>query len=106
MQRAHKGHAYSCVARFPSNFYLPPVTKTPSIQQGVNEMAAIDTTRFEVAAPQQGAGLFARMIESVVAWNEARVTRAALMRLTERELNDIGLTRGQIELVARNGRAY
>jgi uncharacterized protein YjiS (DUF1127 family) len=92
--------------RFFQQFLFAPCHQNAAHQQGVNEMAAIDTTRFEVAAPQQGAGVFARMIDAVVAWNEARVTRTALMRLTERELDDIGLTRGQIELVARNGRAY
>lgn len=35
------------------------------------------------------------------AWNEARVTRYELTRLSDRELDDIGLARGDIERVAR-----
>ncbi len=41
------------------------------------------------------------MIDAVVAWNEARITRSALSRLSDRELNDIGLTRYDIDRVAR-----
>ncbi|UWQ91415.1 DUF1127 domain-containing protein [Aliisedimentitalea scapharcae] len=33
---------------------------------------------------------------SVVAWNQARVTRKILSRLSEHQLNDIGLTRGDL----------
>lgn len=47
------------------------------------------------------AGLVSRMIDTVVAWNDARVTRNALSRLSDRELNDIGLTRYDIDAVAR-----
>lgn len=36
----------------------------------------------------------------VVAWNDARVTRNALSALSDRELTDIGLCRGDIETVA------
>jgi len=40
------------------------------------------------------------VIENVVAkidtWNKARKTKAELSKLTERELSDIGLTRGDI----------
>jgi len=39
---------------------------------------------------------------SVIAWNDARVTRNALSSLTDRELNDIGLCRGDIDHVAMN----
>ncbi len=31
-------------------------------------------------------------------WNENRVTRKALAKLSDRELDDIGLTRGDIDL--------
>ncbi|MBQ0805545.1 MULTISPECIES: DUF1127 domain-containing protein [unclassified Sulfitobacter] len=42
------------------------------------------------------------IVASVIAWNDARVTRNALSSLTDRELDDIGLTRGDIENVALN----
>ncbi|WP_050528482.1 DUF1127 domain-containing protein [Pseudorhodobacter aquimaris] len=38
---------------------------------------------------------------NVTAWNDARVTRNSLNKLSDRELNDIGLTRGEIANVAR-----
>lgn len=35
------------------------------------------------------------------AWNDARVTRKALSKLTDRELDDIGLCRGDVDLIGR-----
>lgn len=65
-------------------------------------MAAIDTTRF--APARTSAQGFGRIFKSVVTttaalkeWNDKRVTRNALTRLTGRELNDIGLSRGDID---------
>lgn len=37
------------------------------------------------------------VVQSVRDWNDARVTRNALSRLTDHELKDIGLNRGDIE---------
>ena len=34
-------------------------------------------------------------------WNDARVTRKALSKLTDRELDDIGLCRGDIAMMGR-----
>lgn len=68
-------------------------------------MAAFDTTRTAYgAAPAAGQfkGFVATMIASVVAWNDARMTRNALNGLTDRELDDIGLVRGDIDDVALN----
>ncbi|MFY9211387.1 MAG: DUF1127 domain-containing protein [Aestuariivita sp.] len=66
-------------------------------------MAAFDTTRTTYGAP----GLFGRiggavnsLIATVVAWNDARATRNALSKLSDRELEDIGLVRGDIDGVA------
>jgi uncharacterized protein YjiS (DUF1127 family) len=64
-------------------------------------MAAFDTTR-------QAAGLsasaipafFVNMFGTVAAWNDARITRNSLSKLSARELDDIGLTYGDIEQVA------
>ncbi len=44
---------------------------------------------------------FAAMTGAVRTWNDARTTRNALNSLSERELSDIGLSRGEIETVAR-----
>lgn len=38
------------------------------------------------------------------AWQDERATRRALSRLSARELQDIGLTPGDIDLVAARGR--
>ncbi len=37
------------------------------------------------------------VIGRLAAWNDARVTRKALSKLSDRELDDIGLCRGDIE---------
>lgn len=60
-------------------------------------MTAIDTTR---ALPHSGTGFFSRLSAAFQAWNDARVTRKALFALTDRELDDIGLCRGDIERIA------
>lgn len=36
------------------------------------------------------------LVSDVIRWNEARRTRAALSRLSAHELDDIGLTRGDV----------
>jgi uncharacterized protein YjiS (DUF1127 family) len=66
-------------------------------------MAAFDTTRLPAAsgsAARIGA-LFTTAIGAFAAWNDARLTRNSLAQLSDRELDDIGLIRGDIEEVAR-----
>lgn len=70
-------------------------------------MAAFDTTRTTYGAP----GLFGRvggawnsMISALVTWNDSRATRNALAKLSDRELEDIGLVRGDIDDVATTNR--
>ncbi len=67
-------------------------------------MASYETSR---AAPLGAVTIF-RMVQSVAhtvetlkAWNSARITRKSLNRLSNRELDDIGLCRGDIELIGR-----
>lgn len=71
-------------------------------------MAAFDTTR---TAPL-GAITTYRFIQfvssifaSVAGWNDARVTRNALGKLSDRELDDIGLCRGDIDQLGSLDRA-
>ena len=65
-------------------------------------MASIETNR-----PAAGlfAGnvshFFARTFGAVADWNDARITRNALSKLTARELDDIGLTAGDIDAIAK-----
>jgi uncharacterized protein YjiS (DUF1127 family) len=47
-----------------------------------------------------GTSIFATAIAAVTAWNDARVTRKALSKLSDRELDDIGLCRGDIDDIA------
>ena len=61
-------------------------------------MAAFETNRS--AAPGAGIGLVGRLVAAVAAWNDARVTRKALARLSDRELEDIGLTRSDIDAIS------
>lgn len=62
-------------------------------------MSAIEMNR-NVAVGGFGNAV-ARFFSMIATWNDARVTRRELNRLTDRELNDIGLTRGDIERIAR-----
>lgn len=67
-------------------------------------MAAYETSRpapfgaISIFRAVQGVSSFFEMMS---AWNDARVTRKALSKLTDRELDDIGLCRGDIELIGR-----
>ena len=61
-------------------------------------MAIFETTRTQ-SAPV--GGFFSALIAAVISWNDARVTRTALSRLSDRELEDIGLCRGDIDYVSR-----
>lgn len=68
-------------------------------------MTVIDNTRASHSTPaffghvgQSIAGLFA----ALSTWNDARVTRNALSRLSDRQLEDIGMCRGDIEMMTRH----
>jgi len=41
------------------------------------------------------------LVATLTAWNDARVTRKSLGRLSDRELDDIGLCRGDVEMLGR-----
>ncbi|TNJ42040.1 DUF1127 domain-containing protein [Phaeobacter sp. B1627] len=65
-------------------------------------MAAFDTTR----TAQGTSGLIGRIgalghsiIAAILAWNDVRMTRKVLSALTDRELSDIGLTRGDLDSI-------
>ena len=65
-------------------------------------MAVIDTPRVQFGAETSGriGRFFATALATLIAWNDARVTRNALAQLTDRELEDIGLCRGDIDVIA------
>lgn len=63
-------------------------------------MAALETTRPGMEGRLVGGrlmSLFTAAVAAIAAWNDARVTRNELSRLSDRELDDIGLTRADIE---------
>ncbi|MDG3042018.1 DUF1127 domain-containing protein [Roseicyclus marinus] len=45
--------------------------------------------------------LLADLVGRIAAWNDARITRKSLSALTDRELDDLGLVRGDIDDIAR-----
>jgi len=49
----------------------------------------------------QISALFFDAVASIVSWNDARVTRNSLSGLSNRELDDLGLVRGDIEDIAQ-----
>lgn len=65
-------------------------------------MAAFDTTRTSYGLQSFAGHIGAYIANAYVAfrdWNDARITRNALAALSDRELEDIGLVRGDIDLV-------
>ncbi len=64
-------------------------------------MTAIYNSRAFANAPGVFGQIYANTIGAMAAWNDARATRNALSQLSDRELDDIGLCRGDIEQVVR-----
>ena len=58
-------------------------------------MALLDQTRSTRSG--YGTGVLSNLIGAITAWNDARITRKALAQLSDRELEDIGLSRGDID---------
>jgi uncharacterized protein YjiS (DUF1127 family) len=71
------------------------------------EMAAFETNRPVAGGALFGgrvSAVFADTLAAVAAWNDARVTRNALGKLSDRELDDIGLCRGDIDQLTADAR--
>lgn len=67
-------------------------------------MAAVETTRpapFGAITAYRAINGVTNVFGFLSAWNDARMTRNALNRLSDRELDDIGLCRGDIDLIGR-----
>lgn len=62
-------------------------------------MAAFETTRVNHASAGQFGQFFFNLFANIAHWNTARKTRIALSKLTDRELEDIGLVRGDIHTI-------
>lgn len=64
-------------------------------------MANLDTLRPAAGLSNGGiSAVFARAFNAVATWNDARVTRKALSKLSARELDDIGLSYSDIAAIA------
>ena len=64
-------------------------------------MAFYDTPRHAAAGPM--GRVVASLTEEFRAWREARINRAALARLSDRELSDIGLLRADLDEMRARG---
>ncbi|MCX7288412.1 MAG: DUF1127 domain-containing protein [Rhodobacterales bacterium] len=67
-------------------------------------MAAVETTRpapFGAITTYRAINGLSGAFGALWAWNDARVTRNALNRLSDRELDDIGLCRGDVDTIGR-----
>ena len=67
-------------------------------------MAAIETTRpapFGAITTYRAVNGLSNVFAALSTWNDARITRKALGKLSDRELDDIGLCRGDIEMIGR-----
>jgi uncharacterized protein YjiS (DUF1127 family) len=62
-------------------------------------MAVIDTSR-SANVSNGGFAVISSLYATFAGWNDARQTRNSLNKLTDRELEDIGLVRGDIEDIA------
>jgi len=63
-------------------------------------MASLDTVHPMARDHHIGArlgGLVSHLVDFVITWNRARITRNELSRLSDRDLADIGLSRSDIE---------
>jgi uncharacterized protein YjiS (DUF1127 family) len=69
-------------------------------------MAAIDTTRPTHGTTGLAGFTCAGLLGGLAAWNDARLTRKALSSLSDRELEDIGLVRGDIDNVVAGAHTY
>ena len=63
-------------------------------------MSAIEITRPVSSGFHR---LATRTVASLSAWNDARKTRKALSQLSDHQLDDIGLIRGDIDQIAAGG---
>ncbi len=64
-------------------------------------MTAINLTRASASNAASQPSFVARLMAGIREWNELRVTRNALSALSDRELADIGLNRGDIGQIGR-----
>lgn len=62
-------------------------------------MTFYDNVHASDSITRAGGSIFSRLAASIAQWNETRKTRAALARLSDRQLDDIGLSRADIDRI-------
>jgi uncharacterized protein YjiS (DUF1127 family) len=103
MQRTQGRHAKDPIALHMQQLYLAAITRVMIERNTV--MASIETSAR--VAPLGAVSIFrfaslaVQAVGGFVAWNNARKTRNALYALSNRELDDIGLCRADIETIGR-----
>ena len=56
----------------------------------------MSTCTHESMTDHHGSGVFSQIIETLRVWQERRQGRSRLAELTDRDLHDVGLSRGDI----------
>lgn len=79
---------------------LPLHALLPKVDRERKRQMAIITNR-SLGAGSGATRILADLFGRIAAWNDARVTRKSLSALTDRELDDLGLVRGDIDDIAR-----
>ncbi|WP_373568561.1 DUF1127 domain-containing protein [Paracoccus actinidiae] len=76
--------------------------RLPSGRALLKQVMNMSTMEMNRSAAVGGVGnVVANLFSMLSAWNDARLTRRELNNLSDRELNDIGLARGDIGRIAR-----
>ncbi|VAW04549.1 hypothetical protein MNBD_ALPHA07-203 [hydrothermal vent metagenome] len=65
-------------------------------------MAVIDSTRSHASPLAVIGQVFNRLAGKFSVWKDARATHKALSQLSDRELADIGINRGDIDYIVRS----
>lgn len=112
MRRTHMGHADLAVVATAAQDYVQGSSQTAlncsttaSDPPRKQAMATLDTNRSYTDATIVGtiSRFIAGIFTTLVSWNDARITRKSLSGLSNRELEDIGLTRADIDTIAMRG---
>jgi len=86
------------------NFIIGAAYQFHSLQaqhsQGISPMAYALTNAGASFSQGRIARVFTSAFTTITTWNDARVTRKSLSKLSARELEDIGLSFGDIDAIA------
>ena len=103
MQKLHRTYALFTACRGPKpGLFAVHKQQTATQTKGTWIWLQSTPPRVQLSAGTNGriGQLFASLVATIVAWNDTRVTRNALSQLSDRELEDIGLCRGDIDNIA------